>query len=101
MLGGALDAPRREGFASLESAGWLVYALAPLFPGAPAAPGEASLAGFHDLWAPGDVRRTVPTFLSPGQGLELAGSAEDIGRLRETRRRLDPEHVLHEGRLPR
>lgn len=101
MLGGALGTPRRAGFASLESAGWLVYALAPLFPGVPAAAGDASLEGFRKVLAPGAVHRTVPTFLSPGQTLALAGSADDLARLRATRRRCDPEGVLHEGRLPR
>jgi len=101
MLGGALGTPRRAGFARLESANWLVYALAPLFPGSPAAAGDASLTGFREVFPPGAVQRTVPTFLGPGQTLDLAGSAADIDRLRATRRRLDPDGVLHEGRLPR
>lgn len=101
MLGGALDAPRRAGFASLESARWLAYALAPLFPGAPAAPGDASLEGFREVMASGRVDRTIPTFLTPGQSLDRAGSADDIRRIRATRQRLDPTGVLHEGRLPR
>lgn len=101
MLGGALDAPRRAGFASLRSAGWLVYALAPVFPGAPLAAGDDSLAGFRDLLAPFATDHTVPTFLSPRQSLELCGSTADIDRLRAIRERADPAAVLHQGRLSR
>ncbi|MFK3679426.1 FAD-binding oxidoreductase [Microbacterium sp. NPDC090218] len=101
MLGGALDAPRRSGFASLETVGWLMHALAPIFPGAPAEPGEASLAGFRELLAPSAAPQTVPTFLEPGQTLDSCGSADDIARLRDLRARFDPDAVLHEGRLPR
>ena len=51
MLGGALDAPRRQGLASLESVGWLLHALVPIIPGVPTAPGEASLVAFRELLA--------------------------------------------------
>lgn len=101
MLGGALDAPRRPGFASLKSVGWLLHALAPVIPGVPAAPGDASLRGFRELLASSAAPQTVPTFLEPGQSLELSGSETDIARLRELRARLDPDGVLHDGRLPR
>ncbi len=101
MLGGALDAPRRAGFASLQGVGWIVYALAPLFPGAPSGPGDASLSGFRELLAHGKAERTVPTFLSPGQSLDHAAPALEVARLRELRMRVDPSALLHEGRLPR
>lgn len=101
MLGGALGAPRRAGFATLATAGWLVYALAPLFPGAPVEPGEASLAEFAEIVAPSRAERTVPTFLSPGKPLDLAATTADLARLREIRDRVDPDGLLHEGRLSR
>ncbi|KJL30829.1 FAD-binding oxidoreductase [Microbacterium azadirachtae] len=101
MLGGALDAPRRSGFASLASAGWLLHALVPNFPGAPAEPGDASIAGLRELLAPVAAERTVPTFLTPGQSLERCATASDIDRLRAVRASADPDGVLHEGRLPR
>ncbi|WEK59569.1 MAG: FAD-binding oxidoreductase [Candidatus Microbacterium colombiense] len=101
MLGGALDAPRREGFASLEGAAWIAYALAPLFPDAPREPGDLSLSGFRELLAPAKAQRTVPTFLSPDENLEHAAPDADIERLRAVRARLDPSGLLHEGRLPR
>jgi FAD/FMN-containing dehydrogenase len=101
MLGGELASPRREGFAGLESAGWLVYALAPLFPGAPIQPGDASLALFRELVAPASAERTVPTFLTPGQTLADAATDETLARLRALRERFDPEGILHHGRLPR
>jgi len=101
MLGGALDAPRRSGFASLASAGWLLHALAPLFPGAPREPGDASLAGFVGVLAHTEASRTVPTFLGPGQTLDRCGTSADLDRLRAVRAAVDPEGVLHAGRLPR
>lgn len=101
MLGGALDAPRRAGFASLQGAGWIAYALAPLFPGAPSEPGVTSLAGFREILTAQKADRTVPTFLSPGQTLEDAAPAADVERLRALRTRFDPSDLLHEGRLPR
>ena len=100
MLGGALDAPRRSGFASLESAGWLLHALAPVIPGVPTEPGDASLEAFRELLRPDEAAQTVTTFLEPGQTLDRCGSADDIARLRELRARFDPERVLHDGRLP-
>lgn len=101
MLGGALDAPRRSGFASLASASWLLHALVPNFPGAPAEPGDASIAGLLELLAPVAADRTVPTFLTPGQTLERCATAADLDRLRAIRASADPDGVLHEGRLPR
>ena len=101
MLGGALDAPRRPGFASLRSAGWMLHALAPLFPGAPLEAGDASLAGFRELLSSSAASNTVPTFLAPRQTLELCASPDDVARLRALRELLDPERLLHEGRLPR
>jgi len=101
MLGGALDAPRRPGFASLESVGWLLHALVPVIPGVPTVPGEASLAAFRELLAPNEALQTVATFLEPGQTLERCGSVEEVDRLRDLRARFDPDAVLHDGRLPR
>ena len=101
MLGGALNEPRRPGFASLESAGWLLHALVPVIPGVPAEPGDASLLGFRDLLAPGVASQTVTTFLEPGQTIERCGSPADVARLRDVRARFDPDAVLHDGRLPR
>ena len=101
MLGGALARPRRSGLASLESAGWLLHALSPLFPGAPREPGDASIAGFRDLLAPVAAGRTIPTFLTPGQTLDLCATPEEIERLRALRAEVDPNGLLHEGRLPR
>ena len=101
MLGGALDAPRRSGFATLASAGWLLHALAPLFPGAPREPGDASLAGFVEVLARAQAPQTVPTFLVPGQTLERCGTAADLERLRALRAVVDPDGALHAGRLPR
>ena len=101
MLGGALDAPRRSGFATLASARWLLHALAPLFPGAPREPGDASLAGFVGVLAHAEAPHTVPTFLGPGQTLERCATPADLERLRALRAVVDPEGALHEGRLPR
>jgi len=101
MLGGALDTPRRAGFASLASAGWLLHALVPLFPGAPAESGDESIAGLLGLLGPAAADRTIPTFLTPGQTLERCGTSADIDRLRRLRASADPGGVLHEGRLPR
>ncbi|MFB4348428.1 FAD-binding oxidoreductase [Microbacterium sp. CR_7] len=101
MLGGALDAPRRDGFASLQGAAWLLHALIPVFPGAPRGPGDASIAGIEQVLAPALAPQTVPTFLGPGQTLDLCGPHAAVDRLRAVRTRLDPGGVLHEGRLPR
>ncbi|WP_052679149.1 FAD-binding oxidoreductase [Microbacterium oxydans] len=101
MLGGALDAPRRPGFASLRSAAWMLHALAPLFPGAPVKSGDTSLAAFRDLLSPFAASTTLPTFLAPHQTLELCASPGDVERLRALRALVDPERLLHEGRLPR
>lgn len=101
MLGGALDVPRRSGFATLRSADWLVYALAPAFPGAPLAPGDDSLAGFREMLAPYAAAHTVPTFLTPQQSLELCATAADLDRLRAVREHHDPHGLLHSGRLAR
>lgn len=101
MLGGALDAPRRSGFASLASASWLLHALVPNLPGAPTEAGDASMAGLGALLAPVVADRTVPTFLTPGQTLERCATAPDLDRLRAVRASTDPDGVLHEGRLPR
>lgn len=101
MLGGALDAPRRPGFASLQGAAWLLHALVPVFPGAPSEPGDESIAGFERLLAPALAPQTVTTFLGPGQTLELCGNDEAIERLRAVREAADPRGVLYQGRLPR
>lgn len=101
MLGGALDAPRRPGFASLESVGWLLHALAPVLPGVPGEPGDTSLAAFRELLASAEAPQTVPTFLEPGQTLDRCGPADGLARLRELRARFDPDALLHDGRLPR
>ncbi|MFS0852342.1 FAD-binding oxidoreductase [Microbacterium sp. 179-I 3D4 NHS] len=101
MLGGALRTPRRPGFAGVGSSEWLVHGLAPLFPDAPALAGEASLAGLADVLAPAASDRLVPTFLSAGETLERSAPTADLERLRAVRERLDPEALLHEGRLPR
>ncbi|MBT2494378.1 FAD-binding oxidoreductase [Microbacterium sp. ISL-59] len=101
MLGGALDTPRRPGFASLESVGWLLHALVPVIPGVPAEPGEASLVAFRELLAPNEASQTVATFLEPEQTLERCGSVDEIVRIRELRARFDPDALLHDGRLPR
>ena len=101
MLGGALDAPRRPGLASLESVGWLLHALVPVIPGVPSEPGDASVQAFRELLAHAEAPQTVTTFLEPGQTLDRCGSAEDIVRLRELRARFDPDAILYDGRLPR
>lgn len=101
MLGGALDSPRREGFASLSDAAWLVHGLAPITPGAPREPGDASLAGLREILGRADEAPLVPTFLAPEETLERAGTRADLDRLRAIRERVDPDAVLHEGRLPR
>jgi FAD/FMN-containing dehydrogenase len=101
MLGGALDAPQRPGFATLEGARWLSMALAPVFPGAPPEPGAASLAGLDALLRPGASARMLPTFLEEHDTLERCGTAEAVARLRAIRASADPDGVLHEGRLPR
>lgn len=101
MLGGALSAPRREGFASLSEAAWLVQGLAPIAPGAPREPGDASLAGLREILRGADETPVVPTFLASDETLERAGTPVDVDRLRAIRERLDPGRVLHEGRLPR
>lgn len=101
MLGGALDVPRRQGLASLESVGWLLHALVPIIPGVPTEPGEASLVAFRELLAPNEAPQTVTTFLDPEQTLQNCGSADEIARLRDLRMRFDPDAVLHDGRLPR
>ena len=101
MLGGSLNAPRRSGFASLQSAGWLLHALVPVIPGVPTEPGDANLVAFRELLAPNEASQTVATFLGPDQSLDRCGTADDVARLRSVRSRLDPEGLLHEGRLPR
>lgn len=101
MLGGALENPRREGFATLQGVDWLLHALVPVFPGVPGEPGDASMAGFSDVLARATAPQTVPTFLGPGQTLERCGQAASIDRLRRARAIADPEALLHEGRLPR
>lgn len=101
MLGGALEHPRRPGFATLEGVGWLLHALVPVFPGVPDEPGEASMAGFRDVVRHAVAPHTVPTFLGPGETLERCGGCETVDRLRGIRAAADPDSVLHEGRLPR
>ncbi|WP_067198767.1 hypothetical protein [Microbacterium sp. XT11] len=101
MLGGALRSPHRDGFASLSAADWLLHALVPVIPGVPAEPGMESLAGLRRLLAPHEAPQIIPTFLSPGQGLDRCGSPDDLRRLRAVRQAADPQAVLHEGRLPR
>jgi hypothetical protein len=101
MLGGALNEPRRAGFATLQGAGWLLHALVPVFPGVPSEPGEASMAGFRDVLARAAAPQTVPTFLGPGETLERSGDPASIDRLRDVRAAADPESLIHEGRLPR
>ncbi len=101
MLGGALRTPRRPGLASLAAADWLVHALVPVIPGVPAEPGVASLDGLRALLAPVRAPQTITTFLTPGQGLDLCGSIDDLRRLRALRDAADPEGILHEGRLSR
>lgn len=101
MLGGALDHPRRPGFATVEGASWLAMGLAPQFPGAPPEPGAASLAGLDALLRPVASERMVPTFLEGADTLERCASADHIARLRAIRDAADPDGVLHEWRLPR
>lgn len=101
MLGGALEKPRRAGFATLQGVDWLLHALVPVFPEVPGEPGDASMAGFGDVLARAAAPHTVPTFLGPGQTLERCGQTGSIDRLRRARAIADPEALLHEGRLPR
>lgn len=101
MLGGALEEPRRAGFATLQGVDWLLHALVPVFPGFPSEPGDASMAGFSDVLARAAAPHTVPTFLGPGQTLERCGGTASIDRLSRARAIADPEALLHEGRLPR
>lgn len=101
MLGGALEKPRRAGFASLQGVDWLLHALVPVFPGVPSEPGDASMAGFGEVLATAAAPHTVPTFLGPGQTLERCGPTASVDRLRRARTVADPEALLHEGRLPR
>nr|WP_201469532.1 FAD-binding oxidoreductase [Microbacterium hydrocarbonoxydans] len=101
MLGGALDAPRRQGFASLQGIGWLLHALVPVVPGVPSEPGGVSMAGFGDVLARAIAPHTVPTFLGPGQTLDLCAEAGSVDRLHRIRAAADPVALLHEGRLPR
>lgn len=101
MLGGALVAPRRAGFAELREARWLLHALVPVFPGAAPEPADASIAEFDRVLSSALAPHTVPTFLGPGQTLELCGAPPAVDRLRAVRTALDPDGILHEGRLPR
>lgn len=101
MLGGALDQPERPAFATLEGAEWLAMGLAPLFPGAPAEPGAASLAGLRAILRPAASARMLPTFLESDDTLERCASSDAMARLRAIRAAADPDGVLHEGRLPR
>lgn len=101
MLGGALNDPRRAGFATLQGVGWLLHALVPVFPGVPSEPGEASMAGFREVLAHAIAPCTVPTFLGPGETLERCGDPTAIDRLRAIRAAADPDSLIHEGRLPR
>ena len=101
LLGGALDAPRRPGLASLASVGWLLHALVPVLPGVPGEPGDASMRAFRELLAHAEAAQSVTTFLEPGQTLDRCGSPEDIARLRDLRARFDPDAILYDGRLPR
>lgn len=101
MLGGALDVPRRVGFANLRGVEWLLHALVPVFPGVPSEPGDASMAGFREVVSSALAPQTVTTFLGPGETLALCGDRASLDRLRGVRATADPEAVLHEGRLPR
>ena len=101
LLGGALDRPRRAGFAALDGAAWLLHALVPVFPGAPSGPGDASMDGFREVLSHSVAPQTVPTFLGPNETLERCGDRAAVERLRGVRDSVDPDAVLHEGRLPR
>lgn len=101
MLGGALESPRRAGFATLQGVGWLLHALVPVLPDASSEPGDASMAGFAEVLARAKAPHTVPTFLGPGQTLERCAPTASVDRLRRIRVTADPEGLLHEGRLPR
>ncbi|MGN7948067.1 FAD-binding oxidoreductase [Microbacterium sp. 22215] len=101
MLGGAVDDPRRSGFATLQGVDWLLHALVPVFPGVPSEPGDASMTSFRDVLARAAAPHTVPTFLGSGETLERCGDPASIGRLREVRAAADPESLIHEGRLLR
>lgn len=101
MLGGALNEPRRSGFATLRGVDWLLHALVPVFPGVPSEPGDASMAGFREVLAHAIAPRTVTTFLGPGETLERCGDPAAIDRLRAIRAAVDTDSVIHEGRLPR
>jgi len=101
MLGGALNEPRRAGFATLQNVDWLLHALVPVFPGVPSEPGEASMAGFRGVLAHAIAPHTVPTFLGPGETLERCGDPAARDRLRSIRTAADPESLIYEGRLPR
>ncbi len=101
MLGGALDEPRRDGFASLQGVDWLLHALVPVFPGVPSEPGTASIESFTRVLEPAAAPHTVPTFLGPGESLELCAPRASVQRLRAIRDAVDPDGLLYEGRLPR
>ncbi|WP_405218164.1 FAD-binding oxidoreductase [Agrococcus sp. Ld7] len=101
MLGGALDRQELPAFATLEGARWLAMGLAPLFPGMPTAPGDASLAGLDAILRPAASERMLPTFLDGGDTLERCASDDQLERLRGIRHAADPDGVLHAGRLPR
>lgn len=101
MLGGALDAPTRPGFATLAGASWLSMGLAPLFPGTPPEAGARSLEALDALLRPHASERMVPTFLGEDDTLERCAPADDLARLRAIRDAADPDGLLHEGRLPR
>lgn len=101
LLGGALDAPARPAFATLEGASWLVMGLAPQFPGMAPEPGAASLAGLDALLRPVASERMVPTFLAEHETLERCAPAAELARLRSIRDAADPDGLLHPWRLPR
>ncbi len=101
MLGGALDAPQRPGFATLAGASWLSMGLVEAAPETPPGVVAAILAGLDARLRPHASERMVPTFLGEDDTLERCATADDVARLRAIRDAADPQGVLHEGRLPR
>jgi hypothetical protein len=106
-LGGLIGDPTVgvDGVAGHLEAGYLLFAAAVLPPGAPL-PSESDR---HLLFQPLDdtvhsasIPRMVPSMLAAGQDLGAALTPEDLARLTEIKRRVDPEDLFRSNRpLPR
>lgn len=102
MLGGALGELHRPATASVGSAGWLLYSVAPIPPGQGGESARAAVAALRDTVesVTGGGTGTLTTFLAPAERLERSLTAQQVQQLVALRARLGADRVLHPGRLP-